>query len=63
MSGSLIAVIAIAVLAGVAYLIGHTHGKSATPPVVVVGGNPGTGSTAPAGGTQPGDAPQIKAEG
>ena len=46
--------IGIPVLCGIAYLIGHTHGRSATPSTVVVG--------AGAGGVAPNDSP-AKADG
>jgi len=64
MTTLLILILVVLILVGIAYLIGHTHGRNAAPQVIVTGttSNTGTGSTAPAGGTQPGDAPQIKAE-
>jgi len=52
-----IAILGIAVLCGVIYLIGHAHGKSATTTVVLGGAGAGT-PAAPA--TDPNNNPQIK---
>lgn len=62
----IVIIVALAIVGGIAYLIGHTHGAKTTPPLTVIvpaGSGTGTGPVGPGSGTaQPGNNPQIKAD-